>query len=250
MTAPDHATTDSLTAVDEQADPRLARSRNRLLDAATHLLSTGGVEAVTVEAVTRMSRVARATLYRHFGSTNHLLAATFERLLPHVDTPSGTGPVRERLIALLTTESDLIEQAPVQMTTLAWLAMGSLGDAHTDPARRPDPAAITSLRARIIEQYRQPFDYILTSPRRPCHARRTRHHLRPHRTPRPDRLRTPHRTAHHRPRRLHPTRRQLPHHPPNRRGINHSGRAQNAVTEDLGQSVRTKSVADPQSPVS
>lgn len=60
MTAPDHATTDSLTAVDEQADPRLARSRNRLLDAATHLLSTGGVEAVTVEAVTRMSRVARA----------------------------------------------------------------------------------------------------------------------------------------------------------------------------------------------
>ncbi|MCQ4152502.1 MULTISPECIES: hypothetical protein [Rhodococcus] len=34
MTAPDHATTDSLTAVDEQADPRLARSRNRLLDAA------------------------------------------------------------------------------------------------------------------------------------------------------------------------------------------------------------------------
>lgn len=164
MTDPGPAATDPLAADDEQADPRLARSRNRLLDAATHLLSTGGVEAVTVEAVTRMSRVARATLYRHFGSTNHLLAATFERLLPHVDTPSGTGPVRERLIALLTTESDLIEQAPVQMTTLAWLAMGSLGDAHTDPARRPDPAAITSLRARIIEQYRQPFDYILTSP--------------------------------------------------------------------------------------
>lgn len=165
MTDPDPAATDPLTAADEQTDPRLARSRNRLLDAATHLLSTGGVEAVTVEAVTRVSKVARATLYRHFGSTTQLLAATFERLLPHIDAPTGTGPVRERLIALLTTQADLIEQAPVQMTTLAWLAMGSIGEDHTDPDRRhPDPAAVTSLRARVIEQYRHPFDQVLTSP--------------------------------------------------------------------------------------
>lgn len=165
MTDPDPAATDPLPADHEQADPRLARSRNRLLDAATHLLSTGGVEAVTVEAVTRVSKVARATLYRHFGSTTQLLAATFERLLPHVDTPTSTGPVRERLISLLTTEADLIEQAPVQMTTLAWLAMGSIGEDPAAPDRRhPDPVAVTSLRARVIEQYRQPFDHILTSP--------------------------------------------------------------------------------------
>ncbi|VFA99696.1 TetR/AcrR family transcriptional regulator [Nocardia cyriacigeorgica] len=165
MTGQDRAAIDPLTADDEQADPRLARSRNRLLDAATHLLSTGGVEAVTVDAVTRASKVARATLYRHFGSTTQLLAATFERLLPHVDTPTATGPVRERLIALLTTQADLIEQAPVQMTTLAWLAMGSIGADNTEPDRRhPDPAALTSLRTRVIEQYRQPFDHVLTSP--------------------------------------------------------------------------------------
>ncbi|WP_280258014.1 TetR/AcrR family transcriptional regulator [Nocardia wallacei] len=165
MTDPDPAATDPLTTAGEQADPRLARSRNRLLDAATHLLSTGGVEAVTVEAVTRVSKVARATLYRHFGSTTHLLAATFERLLPHVDAPIDSAPVREQLIALLTTQADLIEQAPVQMTTLAWLAMGSIDNDPTDPDRRhPDPAAVTSLRARVIDQYRQPFDHILTSP--------------------------------------------------------------------------------------
>ena len=158
MTDPDPAAADPLTTAPEQADPRLARSRNRLLDAASHLLSTGGVEAVTVEAVTRVSKVARATLYRHFGSTTQLLAATFERLLPQVDTPTSTGPVRERLVALLTTQADLIQQAPVQMTTLSWLAMGSIGEDH------PDPAAVTSLRARVIEQYRHPFDQILTSP--------------------------------------------------------------------------------------
>nr|WP_280226763.1 helix-turn-helix domain-containing protein [Nocardia cyriacigeorgica] len=130
-----------------------------------HVSPIAGVEAVTVEAVTRVSKVARATLYRHFGSTTHLLAATFERLLPHVDAPIDSAPVREQLIALLTTQADLIEQAPVQMTTLAWLAMGSIDNDPTDPDRRhPDPAAVTSLRARVIDQYRQPFDHILTSP--------------------------------------------------------------------------------------
>jgi AcrR family transcriptional regulator len=66
---------------DDDIDPRLIRSRNRLLDAASILLSTGGVEAVTIEAVTKASKVARTTLYRHFRSSSHLLAATFERLL-------------------------------------------------------------------------------------------------------------------------------------------------------------------------
>ncbi|MBU8821085.1 TetR family transcriptional regulator, partial [Mycolicibacterium goodii] len=88
---------------DDEIDPRRTRSRNRLLDAAAALLSTGGVEAVTVEAVTKASKVARTTLYRHFGSSSHLLAATFERLLPQVTPPAPAGgTVRERLIELLT----------------------------------------------------------------------------------------------------------------------------------------------------
>jgi len=154
---------DPLVAAEGPADPRLARSRNRLLEAAGQLLATGGVEAVTVEAVTRMSKVARATLYRHFGSTTDLLAATFERLLPPVDTDIDTGPLRERLISLLTTQADLIEQAPVQMTTLAWLAMGPVNSG--DASRRDlDPGAVVSLRARVIEQYRRSLDQILTAP--------------------------------------------------------------------------------------
>ncbi|GAB3012279.1 hypothetical protein MBOU_49460 [Mycobacterium bourgelatii] len=69
---------------DDEADPRLLRSRTRLLDAATKLLTAGGIEAVTVDAVTKASKVARTTLYRHFSSSTQLLAATFERLLPQV----------------------------------------------------------------------------------------------------------------------------------------------------------------------
>nr|WP_241730428.1 MULTISPECIES: TetR/AcrR family transcriptional regulator [Dietzia] len=137
----------------------MLRSRKRLLDAATHLLSTGGVEAVTVEAVTRVSKVARATLYRHFGGTAQLLAASFERLLPRVEVSATSGSVRDQLIALLTAQADLIDQAPLNITTLAWLSIGSVGG--SDPA---DSAAITSLRSRVIEEYRQPFDRILTQP--------------------------------------------------------------------------------------
>src|SRR5699024_6641633 len=62
------------------------------------------------------------------------------------------------LIALLTAQADLIDQAPLNITTLAWLSIGSVG---RDPA---DSAAITSLRSRAIEEYRQPFAHILTQP--------------------------------------------------------------------------------------
>ena len=117
-------------------------------------------------AVTRTSKVARTTLYRHFGSSTHLLAATFERLLPRVDTPPDDGPVREQLIALLTAQADLIENAPLQLTTLSWLAMGSI---TPDPGAPPDSGAVTSLRAQVIRRYREPFDHILTSPEARAH---------------------------------------------------------------------------------
>ena len=45
-----HSATGEQDADLDQADPRLARSRARLLDAATHLLATGGIDAVTVGA--------------------------------------------------------------------------------------------------------------------------------------------------------------------------------------------------------
>ena len=53
---------------DLRADPRVARSRTAVLDAATHLLVTGGPAAVTVDAVVAESGVAKSTIYRHWRS--------------------------------------------------------------------------------------------------------------------------------------------------------------------------------------
>lgn len=143
---------------DDDIDPRRIRSRNRLLDAAATLLSTGGVEAVTIDAVTKASKVARTTLYRHFQSSSHLLAATFERLLPQVSTPAPTsGSLRDQLIELLSRQAALFNDAPLHVTTLAWLSLGPTGAKDETEDRHASGA----LRARVVDQYRQPFDALL-----------------------------------------------------------------------------------------
>ncbi|MBJ7336438.1 TetR/AcrR family transcriptional regulator [Mycolicibacterium sp.] len=143
---------------DPDVDPRRLRSRARLLDAAARLLTTGGVEAVTIDAVTRASKVAKTTLYRHFGSGTELLAATFERLLPQATRPPATGSLRDQLVALLSQQAALIEEAPLHLSLLAWVSLGPTegGD---------DGGSRNSLRARVVENYRKPFDELLASPR-------------------------------------------------------------------------------------
>ena len=53
-----HSATGEQDADLDQADPRLARSRARLLDAATHLLATGGIDAVTIDALDAAAELA------------------------------------------------------------------------------------------------------------------------------------------------------------------------------------------------
>src|ERR1700736_4932072 len=96
---------------DDEVDPRWLRSRTRLLDAAVDLLRTGGIEAVTMHAVTKASKVARPPLYRHFGCSSDLLAATLERLLPAVTPPPSTGSLRDRLVELVCLAAALVGRA-------------------------------------------------------------------------------------------------------------------------------------------
>ncbi|MBF6169962.1 TetR/AcrR family transcriptional regulator [Nocardia blacklockiae] len=137
-------------------DPRKIRSRARLLEAAAELLKTGGLEAITVDAVTRVSHVARTTLYRHFDNVVHLRAATLEHLLPPVLEAPTEGTLRERLVELVARQAAAIGEAPLHLTTLAWLATA-------DPADDGAGAPAGSLRLRLIENYRRPFDELFDS---------------------------------------------------------------------------------------
>ena len=147
---------------EDDVDPRRIRSRNRLLDAAENLLRNGGIEAVTIDAVTKASKVARTTLYRHFSSSSHLLAATFERLLPQITPPPpASGTLRERLIELLARQATLFAEAPQYTTTLAWTALGLTTGTTGEGIDHPGSTSV--LRTRIVEQYRKPFEAILQS---------------------------------------------------------------------------------------
>lgn len=135
-------------------DPRRARSRGKLLDAAADLLVSGGAAAVTVEAVTRISGVARTTLYRNFPSTDSLIAAAFRRLLPTPEPPPADLPVREQLIHLCTSMTRLIQTAPMQQSMLGWLAMGRGAS---------DDDEVGELRRGVVDTYAAPLHEVLSA---------------------------------------------------------------------------------------
>lgn len=147
-------------------DPRPARSRALLIDAATRLLTEGGIDAVTIDAVTRVASVSRATLYRHFGTGTELLAAAFEQLLPPVPPAPESGTLRERLLALLAKQAALIEHAPLHLTLLSWLGLSMPTAGPVDNVDNGEPESdrprLHTLKRRLIAQYREPFDAVLS----------------------------------------------------------------------------------------
>lgn len=141
-------------------DPRPARSRARLLDAATTLLRAGGPSAVTIDAVTRTANVARATLYRHFSSANDLMAAAFVSLLNPAPMPPAEGSLRDRLIAVVVGWAESIAEVPAMVTAMTWMASGPDVGTYSE-VQQSDSDAVGTLRSRIIQLYAAPFDAIL-----------------------------------------------------------------------------------------
>ena len=137
-----------------------------MLEAAATLLRSGGPSAVTVDAVTRSANVARATLYRHFPSGNDLLAAAFNSLIPPSPTPPAEGSLRDRLVALVLAQAEVVAHAPALLTAMSWLALGRDLEGLPEPrhTRAADSASITTLRERIAQQYAAPFDAIFDTP--------------------------------------------------------------------------------------
>lgn len=76
------------TTVGIPMDPRIERTRARVVDAATKLLVEGGPAAVTMDGVSERSGVAKSTIYRHWASRDELLTAVFEHAAPRLDPPA------------------------------------------------------------------------------------------------------------------------------------------------------------------
>lgn len=110
-------------------DPRVLRSIDAVQTAALKLFVDGGPRAVTVDAVSDSSGVAKTTIYRHWTDRAHLLADTYRACLPIVAEPPssldpeqalrfvvrelvtglGTAPARPALPHLIATPLDAVE---------------------------------------------------------------------------------------------------------------------------------------------
>jgi len=83
-----------------EPDPRLARTRAVVLDAATEVLSQQGIEGFTVDAVVARSGVAKTTIYRHWPTKDELLLAAMA-CFARVESVPDTGSLRDDLLVLL-----------------------------------------------------------------------------------------------------------------------------------------------------
>lgn len=144
-------------------DPRVVRSIDAVQAAALRLFVEGGPRAVTVDAVSESSGVAKTTIYRHWTDRAHLLADTYRACLPVVDEPPasldpeqalrfvarrlvaglGSPPARPALPHLISTPLDAVESralpadvmdktfAPV-VAAIRSAASGEVIPPHTD----------------------------------------------------------------------------------------------------------------------
>ena len=85
----------------ERVDPRIARSRAAIVEAAVALLLEGGVHATSVDAIVERAGVSKATLYRHWETRQQLILDALATLKPVPERP-GTGSLRGDLVELTT----------------------------------------------------------------------------------------------------------------------------------------------------
>lgn len=129
MTSPDHAVAEpSITATDPSAaatiappttpiTPRQLARRDGAIQAALDLGTEGGYDAVRMRDVAARADIALGTLYRYFGSKDHLLAAAMavwsadlrDRVLRR--PPTGPSPVTQ-VVEVLRLASRSLERQP------------------------------------------------------------------------------------------------------------------------------------------
>jgi AcrR family transcriptional regulator len=128
--------------VSTEPDPRIARTRRRVLDAALDLLAEKGFAALSVEGVAERSGVAKSTIYRHWPGLPALLLDAFGTVNPEPPAFASAGSLRTDLRTFLSELTGAI-------TASRW---GSLLAALVDAAERD--AQFSELTRNFVEQRR------------------------------------------------------------------------------------------------
>ena len=116
------------TETSRPVDPRIERTREVVLDAASALVGELGYGRVTVEAIAERSGVARSTIYRHWKRLPELLAAALAASIEG-DTPPDTGELRADLVILVGEVAEFLTSP-----RLSPMALALIGESQRDPA--------------------------------------------------------------------------------------------------------------------
>jgi AcrR family transcriptional regulator len=126
-------------------DPRVARTRVRVLSAVIELIGEVGFGRVSMEAVAARAQVARSTLYRNWGDLATLLGDALQVQLQAVAAPD-TGDLRSDLLAAMRTAAGFLQDRDLRSMVLSMLAE-SLRDPEVGRVHR-------ELEARRRERFR------------------------------------------------------------------------------------------------
>ena len=93
-------------------DPRIARSRQVILQAVLDELSERGYGALSIESAARRAGVGKATIYRHWPDKIALIADAFKLLQQQRDPEMATGTPREKLARSLRHVAEIVADSP------------------------------------------------------------------------------------------------------------------------------------------
>lgn len=131
-------------------NPRTARVRRIVLDAATELLIEEGHYAVTPQQVSRATGVARSTIYRHWPDPVALLMDAIDSVLAPDHPTSTVGDVRVDLMTALTNLRSRLRRRPFREMFAALLDHASRSREFVAAQRRFVTGVTDPLREVVV----------------------------------------------------------------------------------------------------
>jgi AcrR family transcriptional regulator len=130
--------------------------RRRAIDATRALAAEGGYDSVQMRDVVRLSKLSSATIYRHFSSKDHLLAATHLEWISALERSDAARPegadAAERVCAILHNTCRTMARHP-RLTAALIHALGSsdpgVGDCHREINRTMNDMLRTAIADEI-----------------------------------------------------------------------------------------------------
>ncbi len=137
----------------EKTEARKAALRQRILDAGTLLVSTGGFGAVTIGAVAQQAGIATGAVYKHFESKAQLCAEIFRRATEREvavvrDTALAAGAPPQRLLAAIET----FAARAIRNRRLAYALIAEPVDALVDAERLRYRHAYAEIFRQLVEE--------------------------------------------------------------------------------------------------